>query len=508
MDFREILGTSSRRRLVLVESLYHEPEGLASNQLLEILDCSLPILLNDIKLLNNNQEYFQIEKFQGLYRLQIHPQISIAKLYSDTIVKSPEFQILEQLLYEKCENITMLAEQLFLSDSNTQRYLKKIENTLKDAKIKLKYRPLRLEGNESVIRHLYYRYFYEKEMGNGLFLPQLKGFQLRSIEALVIDFIQRNGFYQLYIFQKRLIYNVYIGLWRVKNGHHLTAEKINQAWFELPQKYILNEFGQTVKEIYQLHLTDELLKECFWSQYANEIVFSSEQLTLALKQPDYRQLFIQHKELVMGFEQLLGKRMEKEKHDVLVATLMNDVAFYPKKGDFVMILRRSRFDFLKTIRHMHSQILAKIEQLVNDFTDRYQMYQTADFIGNYMYLLITSIPNCIEQIANHTPKVNLLLVSDLSPTEDTYLKDQITRRIYGNFEISHLTLFQEGQRGIIREIEQYDGLITTSSMQGLALDFPTVIIEPFLNHLTLYEIQQLVSELAAKKEVVKQTADK
>ena len=172
-----------------------------------------------------------------------------------------------------------------------------------------------------------------------------------------------------------------------------------------------------------------------------------------------------------------------------------------------MILRRSRFDFLKTIRHMHSQVLDKIERLVREFTDRYQMYQMPDFIGNYMYLLITSVPNCIEQIANQTAKVNLLLISDLSPTEDMYLKDQITRRIYGNFEISHLTLFQEGHRGVIKEIERYDGLITTSSMQGLSVDFPTVIIEPFLSHSTLYEIQQLVSKLAAKKEATKQTAD-
>lgn len=499
MDFREILGTSSRRRLSLVESLYHEPDGLASNQLLERLDCSLPILLNDIKSLNENQNYFKLEKSQGLYHLQLYPKISIAKVYSAALTNSPEFQILEQILYEKCENITMLAEKLYLSDSNTQRYLKKIESALKKAKIQLKYRPLRLEGNESVIRHLFYRYFYEKETGAGLFLPQLKGFQLRSIESLVVDFIQKNNFYQLHIFQKRLIYNVFISLWRVKNGHSLSKAKLAQNEFELPERPIINEFSQTVSEVYKLQLTDDQLRECFWTQYANEIVFSEAHLKKALQNADYHTLFMQHKELVTEFEQLLGDSLGEEKHDLLTLTLMNDVFFYPKAGDFVMMLRRSRFDFLNMLQHMHSQVLAKIEKVVRAFTARYQMYRTDDFVGNYMYLLITSVPNCIERIANNTPKVSLLLLSDLSPTEDDFLTDQITRRIYGNFDISHLSLFQEGQQGIVKTAEKYDGLITTGSMPGIAADFPVVIIEPFLDPSAFYQIQQLVSQIAEKK---------
>lgn len=162
MDFREILGTSSLRRLRLVELLYASQVGLPSDQLLEELDCSLPILLKDIKLINDEQDNFNIEKYKGLYQLVIKPHVSINRLYSEVVQQSPEFQIIEELLYEKYPSIGDLANKLFLSSSNAQRYLKKIEGTLKKIGIQLDYRPLRLEGNESVIRHFFYRYFLEK----------------------------------------------------------------------------------------------------------------------------------------------------------------------------------------------------------------------------------------------------------------------------------------------------------------------------------------------------------
>ncbi|MDU6524834.1 MAG: helix-turn-helix domain-containing protein, partial [Enterococcus sp.] len=161
MDFRNILGVSNLRHLRLVELLYACRNGLSSDQLLEELECSLSVLLKDVKLINSQQDAFMIVKFKGLYQLNIKSHVSINRLYADTIQQSPEFQIIEELLYEKCENIIDLSKKLFLSPSKTQRNLKKIESILLETGVTLHYRPLRLEGKESVIRHMYYRYFIE-----------------------------------------------------------------------------------------------------------------------------------------------------------------------------------------------------------------------------------------------------------------------------------------------------------------------------------------------------------
>ena len=130
MDFRSILGTSDTRRLELVEKLYYRRDGLSSDELLSELNCSLPILLNDIDLINEQHSYYLINKVKGLYRLEIDPKVNLGNIYADTLNRSSEFQIIEELLYERCDSITSLSKKLYLSTSNTQRALKKIEKAL------------------------------------------------------------------------------------------------------------------------------------------------------------------------------------------------------------------------------------------------------------------------------------------------------------------------------------------------------------------------------------------
>ena len=62
MDFRTILGTSNMRRLLLLELLYYRRDGWSSDQLLSKLNCSLPILLNDIDLIIASTQVFKLLK--------------------------------------------------------------------------------------------------------------------------------------------------------------------------------------------------------------------------------------------------------------------------------------------------------------------------------------------------------------------------------------------------------------------------------------------------------------
>ena len=172
MDFRAVLGTSNKRRLALVEQLYYRRNDWSSDQLLSELNCSLPILLNDIEWINEEYPSFQITKTKGLYRLEVDKRVNLGYLYANILNNSPEFQIIEELLYEECENITALAKKLYLSSSNTQRYLKKIEKALTQAGMELCYRPLRVEGNEGEIRNFYFRFYRERQISFESTLPK------------------------------------------------------------------------------------------------------------------------------------------------------------------------------------------------------------------------------------------------------------------------------------------------------------------------------------------------
>ncbi|GCF94384.1 hypothetical protein NRIC_22750 [Enterococcus florum] len=496
MDFREILGTSNRRRLSLIELLYYKKEGLPSDQLLNELDCSLPILLNDVKLVNEQQDSFFIEKYKGLYRLTIIGRVSIGKLYAETLINSPEFQIIEQLLYEECDNITSLAERLFLSVSNTQRYLKKAESALAKAGIRLHYRPLRLEGKESVIRHFFYRYYIEKQNAFENVLPMLKDYQFETIEKFIVEFININKLYKKYIFQKRLIYNIYVSLWRIKNGHEYPKEELRTNALELPSKEVCNGLSSTASELFRLHLTDDIMRDCLWLQFSDCVIFSNEHRNNALQDnPRYRKLFNQHMELVERYNGLIGEAMGTQQLIDLNTVLMNDCYMYEPDGEFFAIIRRSRQRFIAVVSIMHKHAVEQIDKIVREFVHQHQIYQSEDFIMNYIYLLLTGDVDSLELLAKRKRNLRLLLLSDLTPTEEEFIAKHIKGIVYGNYEIFFFESVVDGNDGMYTEMLNYDALLTTGSVEGLPDDFPVIMMDPYVTPDSIIQIQNLVNEL-------------
>jgi hypothetical protein len=505
MDFRQVLGTSNRRRLELIELLYYNREGSSSEQLLSELACSLPILLNDISLINDEQDNFIIVKEKGLYHVELKDDLSIGKLYSEALINSPEFQIAEQLLFEKCDNIEALSKTLFLSFSNTQRYLKKMEAELNKAGIELFYRPLRLEGKESVIRHFYYRYFIEKQYTLRTVLPDMKDYQLRAIEKFVTEFTAINGLEKKYIFQKRVTYNVFISLWRIKNSHPYPKHKLRKSGLLLPDKRTIRGFRDTVSEAFHLDLTEDVLRDCLWLSFSDSVVFSKQHRDAALMDNvDYRQMFRKHLALVETFTALMGTSFEKERLFELTTVLMNDVYLYEESGEFLAILRKSRTVFLKMVRIMHKHAVEKVTKIVRQFVQRNHFYQKEDFITNYVYLLLTEEADSLELLASQDRTIHLLLISDLSPTEETFISKVITQIVYGNFTIHHFEDAWDGNEDVYKKIMDYDGLITTGAREGLPREFPLISMDPYVTPQAIVAIQNLDNELSEKKSLINQ----
>ncbi|MGM0168580.1 hypothetical protein IGI39_004335 [Enterococcus sp. AZ135] len=500
MDFRQALGVSNRRRLRLIEILYYNREGTPSEKLTSELGCSLPILLSDISLINAQQEkFFIVEKDKGLYRVKLMEDISIGKLYAEALTSAPEFQLIEQLLYEKYDNIGEVSKSLFLSSSNTQRYLKKVEAPLRQAGIDLCYRPLRLEGKESIIRHFFYRYFLEKQYALRSILPNLKEYQLRSIERFVQEFITINNLYKKHIFQKRLTYNVFISLWRIKNGHDFPKEDLRTDGLLLPKNEAANAFRDMVSEVYQLDLTEDMMRDCLWLSFSDSVVFSKEHLALALDDnPRYRQLFEKHLTLTREFTKLLGGSIDEERIQELTSVLLNDSYLYDENGEFLTILRKNRTIFLEMVKIMHRHAVEKVTEIAKDFVQKYEIYQNEDFITNYVYLLLTAEVDSLERLASQDKTIHLLLTSDLSPTEEEFIAKVIKQIVYGNFEIGHLGSVWDNDEEVNKKIVTYDGLITTGSREGLPKDFPLVSMDPYVTPQSIVAIQNLVNELSEK----------
>jgi hypothetical protein len=144
----------------------------------------------------------------------------------------------------------------------------------------------------------------------------------------------------------------------------------------------------------------------------------------------------------------------------------------------------------------------RVKKLVQRFTEKYQMYQEEDFLRNYTYLLVTTEERSMEWLANQEPLLQVLLLSDLTPTEESFLAKQISDAIYGNFIILHFETLSGGNPQLRNELKNYDCLITTGSAEGLPQDYPVVVIDPFLTRQSTRWIQEMITELEEKRSLL------
>lgn len=500
MDFRSILGTSYKRQLALMEKLYYRRDGWSSDELLIELDCSLPILLSDIEVINQMHPNYHISKIKGLYRLEMANSISLGNLYADILNLSSEFQIIEELLYERCDSISAISRKLYLSTSNTQRCLKKIEKTLKEAGMELCYRPLRIEGNEGEIRWLYYRFFNERKNEFEGTLPRLTIQQYDVIEKYVQEFAEINEMYRKYTFNKYLVYNFFISLWRIKNKHSFPPDKLRTNCLKLPHGETHIALQKAVFEFIGIELTPAVLRDCFWSIFSDAIIFSLPHRNISLADnPRYIKLFNQHYELSVKYNQLLGGHLNEAELLDLATVLSNDFYLYEPDGKYLGVLRRNRTIFMEEASKYYGQGVKKVQALVESFAAKHKMYQEEDFILNYVYLLITTEVKSLEWLASQDPPLRVLLLSELALTEETFLGHQIQRAVYGNFTILHFENLVAKTSQLIEELKKYDCLITTGSSEGLPADYPVIVIDPFLTEQSTRWIQAMISQLSEKK---------
>ena len=148
---------------------------------------------------------------------------------------------------------------------------------------------------------------------------------------------------------------------------------------------------------------------------------------------------------------------------------------------------------------MHRYAVEKVTEIVQAFAQEYQIYQSEDFIRNYVYLLLTDEVDSLELLASQDKTIHLLLISELSPTEEKFITKIISQIVYGNYEIHYFDEMLEDD-DIFKKIAAYDGLITTGAIEGLPKDFPRVSMDPYVTPQAIVDIQNLVNELTENKD--------
>ena len=209
-----------------------------------------------------------------------------------------------------------------------------------------------------------------------------------------------NTIWKKYVFQKYLVYLIFISLWRIKNNHPFPKEELRTLGIKLPFDASYKELRRVVTEIVGIDLRPVILQDCLWSIFSDSIVFSIPHRELAMTDnPRYQELFMRHFELAKEYDEMTGNHLSKQDRIDLTTVLCNDFYLYNPEGQYIGILWRNRTVFLREVSKVYGRGLQKVRSLVERFVEKYQMYQENDFILNYVYLLITTEINSLEWLS-------------------------------------------------------------------------------------------------------------
>lgn len=502
MNLRPLLKKDLYRKLLLIETLYFSKKAMTSEELTILLKCTPPVLLNDIRMINEQEKYYQINRRNGLYSLAIADNAGLDTLIASSINNSLSFKILEHLFFEECYTLNDLAQHLYCSLSTVQVHLKDLDKLLKAWKLKIERKPFRVTGNEVAIRHLYFLLFSEKKAQ----LTDLKistEFFAKS-ETLIQSMIAQNELNPSFAQYHRLSLTFYISLWRVKKGHFMPARLLRSESIDRPADIRIKEFGSSLHHEFDLLCTNDLIKEVFWLLYSDFFLLGEKQKQRALA-TNYSLTYHYdtHYELANAFSDYLAIPLTEEQKNQLATVLINQHLFHAETKEFISVLTDKKTDCINLLQNFHGHCLKVVRQLVVDFTEAYQLFQTKDFIDNYVYQIIATIPECLSGLKQTEDSVDILIVSKDSMTQERLLSELIKDVVKGDYRLHHFSSQCVSDQDYHKLFSNYDLIVSTSTVDVEDCTTPALAVELCPSIQSLNKIQHLVDTVSQQKSPLK-----
>ena len=498
MNLRPLLKRDLYRKLLLIETLYYGKKAMTSEELTKLLKCTPPVLLNDIRLINEQEKYYQINRRNGLYSLVVADNAGLDMLVASSIDNSISFKILELLFFEECYTLNDLAKHLYCSLSTVQVHLKELSKLLKTWKLKVERKPFRLLGNEVAIRHLYFLLFSEKKAQVSDLKVSTELFD--KGEAVIRSMVTENELDPSFAQYRRLSLMFYISLWRVKKNHFMPARLLRSESVTFPEEALTKEFGIVLHHELDLFCTNDLIKETFWLLYSDFFLLGEKQKQRALA-TNYSLTYHYdtHYELASAFSDLLEVPLTEDQKDQLATVLINQHLFHAETKEFINVLTDKKVDCINLLQNFHGHCLKVIRQLVTDFTDKYQLFQTEDFIANYIYQIIATVPECLSGLKQTEDSVDILVVSNDSMTQERLLSELIKDVVKGNYRLHHFSCQKVPSRNYQEIFCEYDLIVSTSTFDVEDCTTPAIAVELCPSIQSLNKIQHLVDAVSLEK---------
>lgn len=493
MNLRHLLKKDNQRQLLLIETLYYSQHPLSSEELADVTDCTIPALLNDIRSINTQSDYYKVVRENSVYRLDLKDNATIDVLYSTLLNNSMAFRILEAIFFEECFSLLELSQKIFCSLSTAQSAMKDLQEALGHWKLTIQRRPFRLTGNETAIRHLFFLYFTEKkiERENTRFSMEF----FRFGDEVVRSMITENNLTVSLAQYNRLSLSFFVSLVRISRGHRITSRTLKSSAVLPPDQKAINNFVPYLRRELRILYSEDIMKDSFWLLYSDLFILGDEQREKVIKTNFSLAYHYEiHYDLAEKLSTMLVTPLTEQQKDQMATILINQHLFHAKTKEFISVVQDRKRDCLRLLETFHAHCVHQLRSLVLEFTGNYHLFGSPEFIDNYIYQIVATVPSCLNGMKQSDKPVNLLVLSTDSRMQESLLTELLRFSLRGNYVLHQMNVEQLHSKSYLEVFEEYDIVISTSTFDVPDCQTPIIAVELCPSIHSLNKIQNLVDQ--------------
>lgn len=500
MNLRSLLKRDSHRKMVMIETLYFSGKSYSSEELTKLLSCTTPVLLNDIKLINDQEPYYHIARRNGLYYLEVADNATIDVLYQSLLDQSIPFKMLEIIFFEECYTLQDLTKRLYCSLSTVQANLKELEKELKKWKLRIEKKPFRIEGDEVAIRHLYNILYSEKKISRYELADVHPLSFYQEGEKVIQNFLKKNNFDPCFADFARLNWMFFISLERVARGHRFAPRFLDSKVLQDPDEEVMLRFSKILRNELKLIYSKDVMRESFWLFYADLLMLSSEQIRQVNQtNHSFAYHYEMHYELINRYSNMLVTPLTNQQTELVVANLINQHLFLSKQKEFISLLRDKPGECDMLMLPFHRKSATQIQEIVEDFVEEYQLFQSPEYVKSYVHHIMATLPETLTQLVHSKHVLDVLIVSPDFGDHEILLNEWIRYSVRGSYVIHNIKMSQLREKPYHEIFDDYDVIISTATFDTSKMKTPLLAVEYSPGIRSLNKVQEVINRVYEEK---------
>lgn len=414
---KQLLNNTARRRIELLELLYTSSRWLSFNELSNQLNSSIKVLREDVVYLNNPpyNKYFYIDISDKGVSILFKDNSGTDKVAELILKDAIIFDILEYLYYNNGTTLEALATQFHLSTSTVHRELKSLRVLLADKyNLQVTFKPIRLTGDESMIRSFYLQFFSERYSP---FSWPFKYIDEKELEDLLKVFINLTGRPIESAMFRNIKLSAAISFQRYKQGFRITnyTTNIDDLIAKLPDTHMLHQS-------FNLKPKPELLNEIF-HQYITENFFLSynDFLEAATHNNQITHSYISLTYILDHLSQKFNLPISNKED--LIYHLHSTAVLNAQEINAMYLIYDTKSSIHKFVKTYHPDFYKEARLLIKDYLSRIHNNDTSINLNHLLYTLFSHWKSLFIELHRKLCKFKVIIISSNDNYHSLMIKD-------------------------------------------------------------------------------------